>query len=309
MVDVTFYGGVGEIGGNIILLRDADTRLFLDFGKNFRKERQYFDWPLLVPREEKHLLDLGILPRVPGIYKKDAQAADVAGVAITHGHTDHYDYIRFLKNEIPIYCSSATRQAILGREHIGSSPSVDYEIAGYTASTGARLAKQFVELPEGAPLSIAGIQVEAVRVDHSAVGATGLIVHTSQGAIVYSGDFKWHGRRPELTDGFVQRAEGANPRAMIIEGTNIVSARPSTEQEVEDALTRVIEQASGLVMAGFSPVDMERLRTFHSVARTVNRVLVLSFKQGFMIDQLGSEAPVALSDTNVALFRREKKTS
>ena len=41
------------------MLEDGD-RIFLDFGKNFEKERQYFDEPYLSPREEKHLLTLGI---------------------------------------------------------------------------------------------------------------------------------------------------------------------------------------------------------------------------------------------------------
>ena len=32
MVSISFYGGVGEIGGNKILLADKDTRILLDFG-------------------------------------------------------------------------------------------------------------------------------------------------------------------------------------------------------------------------------------------------------------------------------------
>lgn len=56
MTSLTFYGGVGELGGNKILVSDGDTNIFLDFGKKYRKEREYFDFPLLQPREEKHFL-------------------------------------------------------------------------------------------------------------------------------------------------------------------------------------------------------------------------------------------------------------
>ena len=31
MVDITFYGGVGEIGGNKIMVEHQGTRLMLDF--------------------------------------------------------------------------------------------------------------------------------------------------------------------------------------------------------------------------------------------------------------------------------------
>lgn len=37
MTTLTFYGGVGEIGGNKILLTDDESRVFLDFGMNFEK--------------------------------------------------------------------------------------------------------------------------------------------------------------------------------------------------------------------------------------------------------------------------------
>lgn len=70
MTTLTFYGGINEIGGNKILLKDRDVRVFLDFGKNFEKERRFFDEPYLRPREEKHLLSLGILPKIEGLYKK-----------------------------------------------------------------------------------------------------------------------------------------------------------------------------------------------------------------------------------------------
>jgi ribonuclease J len=32
MVNITFYGGVAEIGGNKILVEDEDTKILLDFG-------------------------------------------------------------------------------------------------------------------------------------------------------------------------------------------------------------------------------------------------------------------------------------
>ena len=43
MTNLTFYGGVNEVGGNKILLEDKDTKIFLDFGMSFGKRGAYFD--------------------------------------------------------------------------------------------------------------------------------------------------------------------------------------------------------------------------------------------------------------------------
>ena len=47
MANLTFFGGIGEIGGNKTLLEDKNTKIFLDFGTAFGKEEVYFQWPEL----------------------------------------------------------------------------------------------------------------------------------------------------------------------------------------------------------------------------------------------------------------------
>ena len=73
MTTLTSYGSAGEIGGNKILLTDKDkeTRVFLDFGMNIEKERRYYEPLYLQPRNEKHLLSLGILLPLKGLYKNE----------------------------------------------------------------------------------------------------------------------------------------------------------------------------------------------------------------------------------------------
>jgi ribonuclease J len=41
MVEMTFYGGVDEIGGTKILLEDNDTKICLDFGMSFVQRGKY----------------------------------------------------------------------------------------------------------------------------------------------------------------------------------------------------------------------------------------------------------------------------
>ncbi|MEM4733041.1 MAG: MBL fold metallo-hydrolase, partial [Candidatus Bathyarchaeia archaeon] len=105
---VTFYGGVNEIGGNKILLQDKDTRVLFDFGMSFTMRKQFYSPPFLSPKSENSLQELGILPRIKGVYKFDPGPAEVDAVFISHGHLDHCAYLSFIKREIPIYCGETT---------------------------------------------------------------------------------------------------------------------------------------------------------------------------------------------------------
>jgi ribonuclease J len=73
VMKITFYGGVGEIGGNKILLESQKTSLFLDFGTSMGYESDFFS-DFLQPRVNTALKDrltIGALPKINGIYRND----------------------------------------------------------------------------------------------------------------------------------------------------------------------------------------------------------------------------------------------
>lgn len=126
MVTITCYGGVGEIGGNKVLLEDGAARLFLDFGVSFAQRGRYFE-EYLKPRSGRGLVDLlhlGLLPPLGGIYREDLFPGDelrdwlraqpgyreleLGGVLLSHAHVDHSGYISFLDESVPIYSSAMT---------------------------------------------------------------------------------------------------------------------------------------------------------------------------------------------------------
>ena len=67
MVYITLYGGVGEIGGNIVLLEDPENRasILLDFGRNFPTQARYYGFPQR-PRSsvQLELIKTGLIPTV-----------------------------------------------------------------------------------------------------------------------------------------------------------------------------------------------------------------------------------------------------
>jgi ribonuclease J len=298
---LTFYGGVNEIGGNKILLTDRDVKVFLDFGMSFALRKRYFSPPLLSPKSEKSLQELGVLPKIDGVYRFDKKEPDVYAVFISHGHMDHSAYLSFIKREIPVYCGETTK-LILQAFSETRRAELEFDVEGIT----------FKPFRTGDTINIDGLEINPVHVDHSVPGAYGLIIHTSSGSIVYTGDFRDHGTKPEMTGDFVNMAKNAEPAALITEATNMTGATVSSEAEVEDKLHRIVGDVDGVVFAEFANTDFDRLKSFYKAAKNNGRSLVVSLKQAYLINALRRDKRLELprlDEENLLIFRKSKRPS
>lgn len=307
--ELTFYGGVGEIGGNKILLQDEETKVFLDFGKNFGKEKTYYEYPFLSPKNEKQLLNLGFLPEIDGIYKDDPEPT-IDGVLITHPHLDHWGYTCFLDNDIPLYCGEGTKNIILNYEYSGSTgPKKKYYLANLTKSGGYSQFKDFNTFRTGDTFKVGSLRIIPVHVDHSVPAAYGYIIKTSSKTIAYTGDFRLHGPKSEMSEEFIDEAAKAEPDILITEGTNITGGHISSEEEVESKLNYLIRSTPGLVVASFSQRDIDRLKSVYKVAKKNDRKIAISTKQAFLVSDLQDDPHMDifdLQDENVIVFAKEK---
>jgi ribonuclease J len=296
---LTFYGGVNEIGGNKILLQDRDVKVFFDFGMSFALKKQYYSPPFLSPKSEKSLQELGILPKIDGIYKFDEKAPEIDGVFISHGHMDHSAYLSFIKREIPVYCGETTRTILQALSEIRRAD-LEFNVEGIN----------FRHFRTGDKIVIDDLEVEPVHVDHSVPGAYGFIIHTANGAVVYTGDFRAHGAKPKMTYDFVKKAKEAEPVAVITEATNMTGASVSSEVEVENKLNTIVGQVDGIVLADFAYTDIDRFNSFYRIAKKNGRCLAVSLKQAHLLNALRRDKGLSipeLNDENILIFRKSKK--
>jgi ribonuclease J len=294
-----FYGGVNEIGGNKILLQDRDTRVFFDFGMSFAMKKQFYSPPFLSPRSEKSLQELGILPQITGVYKFDQSPPEVDAVFISHGHLDHCAYLSFIKREIPVYCGETTQIILQALSEI-RRPDLEFSVSDI----------EFKVFRTGKKIVVGSLEIEPFHVDHSVPGAYGFVIHTSNGAVVYTGDFRDHGAKPEMTHDFVENAKKAEPTAIITEATNMTGAAISSEAEVESKLNNIVTSADGIVLADFGYSDVDRLNSFYHIAKKNQRCLAVSLKQAYLLDALRKDKGLtvpALDDEGVLIFRKSKK--
>jgi ribonuclease J len=82
----------------------------------------------------------------------------------------------------------------------------------------------FKTLRIGKKIIVDRLEIGPIRVDHSVPGAYGFVIHTSNGSIVYTGDFRDHCAKPEMTGDFVEKAKNVEPVAVVIEATNMMGA-------------------------------------------------------------------------------------
>jgi ribonuclease J len=296
---LTFYGGVNEIGGNKILLQDKGTKIFLDFGMSFALKKQFYSPPFLSPRSKKSLQELEILPKLEGVYIDD-KTTEVDAVFLSHAHMDHSAYISFINREIPVHCGETTKIILQALSEIRRAD-LEFNVEGI----------KFKSFRTGKTIATDGLEIEPVHVDHSVPGAYGFIIHTSNGAVVYTGDFRGHGTKPEMTSDFVEKAKEAKPVAVITEATNMTGASVSSEKEVKNKLNEIVKQASGLVVADFAYADVDRLNSFYRTAKKNGRCLAVSLKQAYMLNALREDKHLKIPNLNgesILIFRKSKKT-
>ena len=116
-MEIKFYGGVDEIGGNRILVEDDTSRVFLDYGMSFSRHQKFFE-EYLKPRYAsaglKDLLRLRLIHYLPGIYRSDLlrlmgtephREPSLDASLLSHIHLDHSALISLLDERIPIVLS------------------------------------------------------------------------------------------------------------------------------------------------------------------------------------------------------------
>ncbi len=306
---LTCYGGVGEIGGNKFLLEDRDARVLLDFGTGFSEGADYFD-STVKPRGVNgagDLFEFGILPELPGVYSERSLQntamkyvePEIDGVVLSHYHWDHVGRIGYLDPKVPVYCGKTTALIHEACSETSGSPLDDHELR--TFRTGDKF-------------EVGGIEFRPVHVDHSIPGTYGFVVYTSEGPMVYTGDFRFHGPAGHMTEDFIAAAKDSNASLLLTEGTRVSAdedGSPNTsEEEVSRRAVEVVERSEKLVFSTFRGNDTDRINTFDGAARKSGRRLVVSMKTAVLLDKLKQDGGLRVPEVgrDVDVYVRRKRS-
>jgi ribonuclease J len=160
-VKITPLGGLGEIGGNFMVMETNTSAIIIDIGMSF-------------PSEDMHGVDI-LIPDFSYI-KKIHQEKEI-NIVITHGHEDHIGAVAyfFKQFKFPIYATPLPLGMLSNKfdEH------------------GLKKEKSYFRPVEKRKIyKIGDFEVEWMHVTHSIIDASSLAITTEAGTIIHTGDFK-----------------------------------------------------------------------------------------------------------------------
>jgi len=276
MLRIVPLGGLGEVGLNAMVFESEDEAFLVDCGIMFPQESLGVD---VVLPDFTYLRELG---------------DKLKGVVLTHGHEDHIGALPFLLRErpLPVWGSRFTLGLL--------EPKL--------AEHGVRATLS--ELAAGDSIEVSGaFRVEGIRVTHSIPDALGLAVHTPEGLVVHTGDFKIDhtpiGDLPTDLQRFA-RLGGDGVLALLSDSTN--SERPGTslsERQVGAALEGIFARARSRVFVATFASNVHRIQQVLDASRRFGRKVVLvgrSMQQNARI-----AAELRLLDVPMGLIVDEKE--
>ncbi len=244
---ITPLGGLGEIGGNMMVIETENEAIIVDVGMSF-------------PDENMHGVDI-LIPDFTYIREiKDK----IVGIIITHGHEDHIGAMPYLFKEMqfPVYGTS------LPLEMIGSKFDEHKmrEHRGY-----------FRAIQKRTPIKIGNeFEVEWMHVTHSIIDSSCIAVKTEAGTMIHTGDFKID-HTP--IDGFPtdlhRLAHYGEEGVLVLTSDSTNSHAPGftrTEKTVGPTFDRIFQNAKGRVlMSTFSS-------NIHRVSQAIDKALLYKRK-------------------------------
>lgn len=234
-IALTVHRATNQIGGNCIEIRSGGDRIILDLGR-----------PLDAPDDA-----LGLLPSTLSL-------EGPATILISHPHQDHYGLLDEAPSHWPVCCGEPTRR-----------------LMKLTAGlTGRVLPQAFNSWRTGSRFEIGPFVVTPMLTDHSAFDAHMLLIEAHGRAILYSGDFRRHGRKAVLVDRLM-----ANPPkvdVLLMEGTNLGSDKPCvTEADLEERFVSLFNKTAGRVFIAWSAQNIDRTVSLYRACLKTGRTLVV----------------------------------
>jgi len=189
-----------------------------------------------------------------------------------------------LLNELPadwpVHCGKATEQLI----HMTR------------AITGSTLGHRFHPWTSGQPFTVGAFRITPWLTDHSAFDAHMLLIEVEGKRLLYSGDFRTHGRKASL----VKALMDAPPRdldVLLMEGTNLGSDKPCVpESALEDDFGALFAGTTGRVFVVWSAQNIDRTVTLYRACLKAGRTLVIDLYTAEVLDMLAAHGRIPQPD-------------
>jgi ribonuclease J len=237
-------GGVGEIGKNMYLVEVDGDILIVDAG-------------LMFPEEEM----LGIDMVIPDLtYLRDNKDR-VKAVFLTHGHEDHIGALSYVLRQVnvPVYGTKLTLA-------LAAAKLKEQEFNGNA---------NFIEVNSDTVVELDSVNVSFFKTNHSIPDSVGVCIHTSEGIIVYTGDFKFDQAATKLYKPEIGKMAAIGDQGVLCLLSDSTEAEKpgytTSEAIVERELSTAFYNAPGRIIAACFASDINRIQHIFDVAKDNGR--------------------------------------
>ncbi|QCJ42086.1 ribonuclease J [Bacillus sp. S3] len=243
-IKIIALGGIGEIGKNMYLV-EVDKDIFI------------VDAGLMFPEEEM----LGIDMVIPDLTYLNDNKERVKAIFLTHGHEDHIGALSYVlrKVNVPVYGTKLTlalaKAKLKEQEFIGNA--------------------EFIEIDSDTKVELDAVHVSFFRTNHSIPDSVGVCIHTSEGIIVYTGDFKFDQAATKLYKPEIGKmAEIGEQGVLCLLSDSTEAEKPgytTSEAIVEREMSHAFYNAPGRIIAACFASDINRIQHIFNAAKENGR--------------------------------------
>ena len=245
-------GGVRENGKNLYIAEVDESIFILDVGLKY-------------PENEQLGVDF-VIPNMDYLFENKDR---IAGVFLTHGHADAIGALPYLlaETKVPVFGSELTIE--LAKLFVKGNDTV-------------KKFNDFHVIDEDTEIDFGGTVVSFFKTTHSIPESLGIVLKTSEGNIVYTGDFKFDQTASQsyATD-FARLAEIGREGvlALLSDSANADSSiQVASESEVGKEITDTIGDWNGRVIVAAVASNLSRIQqVFEAAAKTGRRVVLTGF--------------------------------
>lgn len=249
---ITAVGGYKAVGRNMTGVSVGEETIAIDNGIRLDTLQMYDkEIQVLEKKRLEELIRMDVIPEAERLKNVTAQV-------ISHGHLDHIGGLPFNKPKTPIVSTHYTTE--IGRKEYkeGDFYSVDY-------GQGFEVSSKF--------------SVELVEVTHSIPYSSMVVLHTSEGDVVYASDFRFDNHSMIARTDYKRLRElgKGNVKALIVESTrSCEDGKTPSELIVREKLRDVMEFIdSGLIIATTFSTHVERIQAIFDVVEKAGRIPVV----------------------------------
>lgn len=240
-------GGLGEVGKNMYCVMTGNEIIITDVGITF-------------PSDELPGVDY-IIPDFTFLKKNESK---IKALFITHGHEDHIGGIPFLLQTVNVPAIYSPNQAAgLIRKKL-EDRNIDY--------------KNLYVYDENTKVKFKNMSVEFFRTTHSIPDSHGIVIHTPNGTIVTTGDFKFDltpiGPMANIHKMASIGSKGVS--LLLSDSTNALNEGMSTsESKVDAALSHIFSQHKSRIIIATFASNIYRLKHIVDTCKRNNRKIAI----------------------------------